>query len=116
MEHRRVAFLHIPKTGGTALHRFLTGQFREDEICPERSNLLGACGSESLARYRLFSGHFDRMTVDRLPTPIVKITLLRNPRDRIISLYRFWRSHTREALAPNTKLRALPRNCLSSNS
>ncbi len=98
MDHRRVVFLHIPKTGGTTLHRFLTSQFRQDEICPERFNSLSLYPDEKLARYRLFSGHFDRTTVDRLPTPIAKITLLRNPRDRIISLYRFWRSHTREAL------------------
>ena len=98
MEHRRVVFLHIPKTGGTTLHRFLTRQFREEDICRERSNSVATRNNQELARYRLFSGHFDRTTVDHLPTPIAKITLLRNPRDRIISLYRFWRSHSRERL------------------
>ena len=55
----RLVFMHIPKTGGTSLHEVLVAQFKPGEICPERFNHLREWASSDLAKFRLFSGHFD---------------------------------------------------------
>lgn len=92
----RVVFLHLPRTGGTTLHRLLVGHFEPNEVCPERFNFLGRHSKEELSRYRYFSGHFDQHTTNYIPAPVRIISLFRRPADRILSLYYFWRSHTRE--------------------
>lgn len=88
-----VVLLHIPKTGGTTLHDIMQNHFNADQICPERLNNLEALDSSSLSRYRFFSGHYDWEGVCSIPANKKIFTLLRNPRERILSLYHFWRSH-----------------------
>lgn len=86
-----VVFLHIPKTGGTSLHGLLLHGFSPDEVCPERFNALEAV--DDIGRFRFFSGHFDRLGLEAIPRARRIVTLLRDPTDRLLSLYHFWRSH-----------------------
>ena len=88
-----IVFLHIPKTGGTSLHEILVENFRDEEICPERFNRLEHWNSDDLAQFRFFSGHFDRGGLDRIPQQKSVISIFRDPKRRILSLYYFWRSH-----------------------
>lgn len=88
-------FLHIPKCGGTSLHKLLSGQFHASHICPVRHNCLDQLKPRDLARYRLFSGHYTYETVQRfVPEPRSVVTLLRHPVDRLLSSYYFGRSHS----------------------
>ena len=89
----RLVFLHIPKCGGTSFHNALAASFPPEEHCPERLRFLDRLTQEELERYRFYSGHYFWDQIQRVPDACT-ITLLREPRARLLSLYRFFRSHT----------------------
>ncbi|HEV7457997.1 MAG TPA: sulfotransferase family 2 domain-containing protein [Roseococcus sp.] len=101
IEHGRLIFLHIPKTAGTSLHDVLTGYFRSDEICPERRRDLSQKPQEYFEPYRFFSGHFTAESIARVPGRKFAFTILRNPHERIVSLYYFWRRHSEAVIRAN---------------
>ena len=92
----RIVFLHVPKTGGTTLTALLENAVGKSATCPVRFNELPMMTAGYLAQYRVFSGHFDRLSINVIPGMRKVVTLLREPRARIISTYRFWRVHPRE--------------------
>ena len=100
----KVVFLHIPKTAGTVVHEILAARFEKAEICPERFRGLGKYSVEELEKFRYFSGHFTMSQVDRIPGKKFVFTIVRNPVDRILSLYYFWRRH-RDEFVRTHKLR-----------
>lgn len=93
LSNTKLVFVHIPKTGGTSVHHFFRDFFNKDEICPERFRGLGKYTEQELESYRFFSGHFFLNSTKRIPGQKFVFTILRNPKDRIISLYYFWRRH-----------------------
>ncbi len=94
----RVALFHFPKTGGTSLHRFLTPLFDAAEICPERIRNFDRFTPEQLAGYSYFSAHMDYARLQMIPGPLYTITVLREPKARVLSLYHFWRAHSWEII------------------
>ncbi len=87
-------FIHLPKAGGSTLHALLKSCFSENRICPERFNNLHLKSPSELAAYDFFSGHFDYFSTHFIPRRrICRISLLRDPRQRLISAYRFSRAH-----------------------
>jgi hypothetical protein len=62
----------------------------------------------AVAHYRLFSAHFDLDFIDTVDSNGFKLTILREPRARVVSLYDFWRSITDEWADAN--LEAAPFN------
>ncbi|HXH02010.1 MAG TPA: sulfotransferase family 2 domain-containing protein [Candidatus Competibacteraceae bacterium] len=99
--NKALVFLHIPKTGGTSLHNMLVGYYEKSEVCPERFNNLDKWDQEQLKSFRYFSGHYDRHQVSLIPREKFIITMLREPKSRILSLYYFWRAHRHEAIEKN---------------
>ncbi len=95
---RKLVFLHLPKTGGTTLHHHFAQHFAPEEICPERFSNLHAWKREDLDRYRYFSGHFNFDQVRLIPGPLFIVTVLRDPVERLMSNYLFWKRHTVEAI------------------
>ncbi len=89
----RLVFVHIEKCAGTTLHAMLEPHFPADRICPERRDQLGDWTVNELARYSLFSGHFDLACCRSIPGPLRLLTMLREPKSRLLSLYYFWKSH-----------------------
>jgi Sulfotransferase family len=90
----RLVFIHIPRCGGTSLHHILGEAVGADRVCPERHNCFWLCLAGDLARARLFSGHYDRNCVALIPGREVKlVTMLRDPRRRLLSLYDYLRAH-----------------------
>jgi hypothetical protein len=88
-------FLHIPKCGGSSLHKLLVSHFRSTKICPIRHNRLESIQPQALAKYQLYSGHFTWDSVDTfIPDPKSIVTILRDPVSRLLSSYYFGRSHT----------------------
>ncbi|MEM0908653.1 MAG: hypothetical protein AAGJ94_14895 [Pseudomonadota bacterium] len=89
----RVVFLHIPKCGGSSLSAMLASKFRKEEVLFRRDDILPTMGPAELRKYRYFTGHFSKYGIDAVPGPKRVVTVLREPRERILSLYYFWRSH-----------------------
>jgi Sulfotransferase family len=89
-----IAFIHLPKTGGTTLHALLQACLPEDRICPQRSAALHQYSASDLSRYDLFSGHFDYFTLQFIPRERIRcFSMLRDPRKRLVSAYRYSRLH-----------------------
>ena len=91
-------FMHIPKTGGTSIHSILEKHFDKGAICPERLDGLAHYSVGELRRYRYFSGHFEFPSARRIPGSPYRMTMLREPKARILSLYNFWASHSDAAI------------------
>jgi hypothetical protein len=91
-----IAFLHLPKTGGTTLRNLLGAHFPADRICPQAYNGLHLYKAADLAQYDFFAGHFDAFALHFIPRRDVRcISLFRDPVARLISWYRFCRAHPR---------------------
>lgn len=90
---KRLVFQHFPKAGGTSLHKLLEAHFGSGNTHPARRNDLLLYRPSTLRDYTLFSGHYDACSVDRVPSPKTIVTILRDPRKRILSLYNYWRSY-----------------------
>ena len=95
----KLVFLHLMKTGGTALHVQLAGQFASERIFPGRLPGLESSLRQFGADYDFFSGHFNAAEVDLIPGPKYLMTVLRDPAERLISLYYFFRRQPPEVLA-----------------
>jgi hypothetical protein len=82
-------FLHIPKTAGTTFCFSVLPQFfASADICPAHDypELLPIPRTE-LDRYTLFRGHFYYFLVRFLPKRPIMMTFLRDPVERLLSLY-----------------------------
>ena len=95
-----LSFLHFEKAAGTALIEAVAANFHpwQIDVDPERGtapHLLSAFqpgAADVITRKGLVWGHYDLPALRRLGPERTVITLLREPRDRILSLYYFWRS------------------------
>jgi hypothetical protein len=103
VESQRIVFLHLQKTGGTAIFEALKSHFAPDEVCPERFDLL-RWSQASLSQFRLFAGHFAYDTLEHIPGSKLVITILREPRERLLSHFRFVKRHRRDYLAATNPL------------
>ena len=85
---RRIVHLHIPKTAGTALRTAFERHYGSDlRVFPGRYEANFADVEKET--YDFFSGHIGFDTARRLDGDV--ITILRNPVDRFVSIYYFWR-------------------------
>jgi len=94
----KICFVHIPKTAGSSLRKMLKDNYHPDEVFNGNTMLdYQDKTKEDMEKYKLFLGHiFYYKALEILPEDTRYITLLRNPVDRVISLYYFWRKHTDE--------------------
>ncbi len=95
MEKPRICFIHIPKTAGTSMTSVITQSFSPAEICPGRTMLdYKNKTAQELEQYQLYKGHiYYEFAIQNLPANTKYITVLREPIERVVSLYKFWRSH-----------------------
>jgi Sulfotransferase family len=106
----RIYFLHIPKAGGTSIQSFLRTLYKPAEICPPPSDgIWRAVRAVNARRYGLITGHFDTDFVREIREPGIVLCMLRNPYDRIRSLYDFWRSYTWQHIGEKLPLTNGPR-------
>jgi hypothetical protein len=93
-ERETLVFIHLQKTGGMSLRAQLQKRFDADRICPVIDDNLHRLSVAELASFDLFAGHFDRSSLSFIPRDRIRtVSLLREPRARLISFYRFHRSH-----------------------
>jgi hypothetical protein len=107
IERETIVFIHMQKTGGTTLRALLEGQFPADRVCPVRVDKLHLLSVAELGQFDFFAGHFDRSSICFIPRKEIKtVALFREPRARLISFYRFLRSHpTRDEYATDPGIR-----------
>ncbi len=95
-----IAFLHLEKTAGISLATLLTDMFHPAQIDPDPCRTLAPHVATPFAgrppaairRYALIYGHYDLPSLRRLDAGRIVITMLRDPVERILSLYYYWRS------------------------
>ena len=102
----KVRFLHLEKTAGSSLIAALAAQFHPLQIHSDtdrrgRSPDQQRRRHEAEASHRAAAvvwGHYDLPALRRLDgdQPCFRFCLLREPRQRILSLYYFWRSNEEE--------------------
>jgi Sulfotransferase family len=89
-----LVFIHMQKTGGTSLNAMIERQYPAHRRCPVREDKLHLLSVAELGRYDFFSGHFDQSSIRFIPRDKIKtVALFREPRARLISFYRFLKSH-----------------------
>lgn len=101
---KKILFDHIPKTAGSALHAVLTGWYGADKITP---HLRGISLKDALTSYpyaHAISGHFVPLPGTNLPSEFVKVSIIRDPVDRLISLYYHNRVDVNGASSPDVFL------------
>jgi hypothetical protein len=90
---RRVIFLHIAKTAGTSVVHFFHSRLPPGITCSHGDFLSfpqeGDAFRQKLEEYRFLSGHFGYSDVATLLHDAYSFTFLRDPVDRVLSLYKF---------------------------
>lgn len=94
-------FVHIPKTGGTTLWHIINNQYEASEFWsynhqPDLHQMI-----ENVNKMKCLIGHFPFGIHVYVKRPCTYITMLRNPVDRVISLYNYFRARTSPALVEN---------------
>lgn len=109
--NKPLIFFHIDKCGGTTVQAYLAKQFRQDEIKPVRypNNSISAKATYPTIShfdmdlyefnrkfvydpcYRLIMGNYDTGILNKIPVPIVSLVVLRQPVERVVSLYQYVR-------------------------
>lgn len=97
---RTFLFDHLPKTGGTAWRTVLEEIFGRENVTPHLEGRSEIWAVQRFSGFRVISGHF----LSLLPSDIaaarrVRMTVLREPIDRAISEYYYWRHHAHQGVA-----------------
>ncbi len=90
----RLVFVHVLKCAGTTVHGVLES-LAPASISPHRWGLPDDAENEG---HRVVSSHLNVVDLERL-APATVFTVLRDPVDRLLSHWDFWRAHDRTYLA-----------------
>src|SRR5579871_2524947 len=102
LDHRVSAgmliFLHVPKAGGSTLHRILEREYsgrtvRETRFGAEAEAELAGLTVAERNEVALLKGHMHFGLHELFPRPTTYVTFLREPVARIVSHYYYVRSH-----------------------
>ena len=83
----KIVHMHIPKTAGTSVNGAFFALYGKARICPARYE--PDFKDVDLDGYDFFTGHIGYDVASKLGPPVV--CLLRDPIDRFISVYYYWR-------------------------
>ena len=107
-----VFLLRSHKTAGQSFSLGLRKAFRPDEISPHYTTWdYARTPPAELIRYKYLSGHVGRPTAAAVAPESRLLTILRNPVDRLVSSYFFWRSQV--SRVPNSNHHEIARRLQS---
>jgi Domain of unknown function (DUF4214)/Sulfotransferase family len=105
-EDRTWVFVHVQKTGGTSLQNMLAESFGADNLYQEHGDVLHLHSPAELSTYSAFAGHFNYDSLAFIPRRKLSIfTFVREPKQRLLSLYHFWRAHDPSAPGFHDRMR-----------
>ena len=91
---RVVCFIHLEKCGGTTLDAAISSDFADGDIFRTDNIRMYRFAPSELANFKYISGHMDYNDTVHLPYKTVfRIAVLREPVERLISVYRFQKAH-----------------------
>lgn len=81
--------MHIPKSGGSSIRRYIKSHFDTREIFPElKLHHFPEFGSLQVVKERIFLGHLGKKFVNA--SGAASVTVLRHPVERLLSLYSYF--------------------------
>ncbi len=87
-------FVHIPKTAGLSIRKLFEATFGPDNVSqPFVVTKIDDQERTRLQQYQMISGHISEIDLRQFPDRRL-ITFLRDPIDRCLSIYSFYRNHT----------------------
>ncbi len=90
--------MHVPKTAGNSVVWVLTTGLPGLTIAPSPAFGVWTHRAERIGGYDLYSGHFDFDFLEAV-APAFRLTVLRHPVARMVSLYDYWRGFGDEHIA-----------------
>ena len=88
-------FMHIPKTAGLSFLQILSAQYPLEDILDIRGSSgwdrFNSLNNQQIAKFKVLTGHLSYAQLDRCPKERQIITFLRNPTDRVISLFNYYK-------------------------
>lgn len=95
-----IFFLHNPKGGGSSLRELFSSRFEPGEIAPvfcnapnEHRAQIGAI--RQWRGFKFYAGHYGHDVYEQIGAGHRLITNFRDPVERIVSMYRYWRNNVR---------------------
>ena len=87
--------MHIPKTAGLSFLQILSAQYPLKDILDIRGlsgwDRFNSLDNQQIEKFKVLTGHLSYAQLDRCPKERQIITFLRNPTDRVISLYNYYK-------------------------
>jgi hypothetical protein len=106
--HNQFVFVHIPKTAGVSVRALLTEAFGGEAVSPSFSaKPVDPKDAHRLMDHEVISGHISWSDVEKYFPERRCVTFLRNPFDRCLSIYGFFRQLTDRPLIPLARIRGI---------
>ena len=94
MMEQRIFFLHVSKTAGASLKAALSKKYVDSDVCPYIFEWEIINDSQANQKYKFFAAHCGFNTAKDMGCDL--ITILRDPVERLESLYNFWHQRVPE--------------------
>lgn len=95
-----VVFLHIEKTAGVSFRRFLFDNYGDNNVVDILYMDTRKIARPNFHNKKAMCGHYhvNSYVYDIVPSPFVHFTILRDPVERVVSAYHFFREHPEHIL------------------
>jgi hypothetical protein len=98
MTHQPTLFMRIHKTAGEALAKQISERLPAHEICPEQFEWqVRARSAADLQKFSFFQGHISPSTLSAVFAPLRVFTMLREPKERLLSCFFYWKEGSKFA-------------------